>query len=174
MPFTYQAETTVFLLPKDGQLAEAEFLSALRNPFETYIIAYGFTLNAMIGEILAAHAAGVRIHIYLDHTQSAGTAEKPQVQRLVNAGVDVTIGTSPAGRGFICHSKALVVLDDLQNPYCWSGSVNFSPTGFKQVNTVEVRRSLIWATNFIEQFNSLKTWALENEPEYQLTPQPQS
>jgi phosphatidylserine/phosphatidylglycerophosphate/cardiolipin synthase-like enzyme len=174
MPFTYKAETTVFLLPKDGELAQAEFLKALLSPFETYIIAYGFTLDAMIGEILAAHEAGILIHLYLDHTQSAGTAEKPQVQRLVNAGVDVTIGTSPAGRGFICHSKALVVLDDTQNPYCWSGSVNFSPTGFKQVNTVEVRRSLIWATNFIEQFDNLKKWAWENEPDYQLIPQPHS
>ncbi len=174
MSFTFDATIKSYLLPGDGDEAQKDFLAQLNGQGETFLVAYGFTLDAMIGELLAAHAAGIPVHIYLDHTQSAGTAEKPQVQRLVEAGMDVTIGTSPAGSAFICHTKGMVVLDQPDTPYCWSGSVNFSASGWKQVNSVEVFRSKVWADHFLQQFSLLKSFAWTHEQKYQLMAGPQS
>jgi hypothetical protein len=130
MSFTFNATIKSFFLPGDGDEAKRDFLGQLKGRGETYLVAYAFTLDAMIGELLEAHAAGIPIHIYLDQSQSEGTAEKPQVARLVQAGMDVTIGTSPAGSAYICHTKGMVVLDKPARPYCWSGSVNFSVLDF--------------------------------------------
>src|SRR5258708_38682701 len=96
------------LLPDDGTAGQERFLTLLTNREETWMIAYGFTLAAMVNDILAAHKAGVAIHLYLDRTQSSGTTEAPLVKQLVAAGVEVTIGTSTAGSAYICHDKALV------------------------------------------------------------------
>jgi hypothetical protein len=127
----------------------------------------------MIEEILAAHASGVPIHIYLDHTQSTGPSEKGQVAKLIAAGIDVTIGTSPAGSAFICHTKGLTVLDGSPDgPFCWEGSVNFSKSGFQQVNTVQVFRSKEWSEHFTGQFALLKSFAWSHEVAFQLYPAP--
>jgi hypothetical protein len=173
MSFTFQATIKSFFLPGDGDEAKQDFLGQLKGRGETYLVAYAFTLDAMIGELLEAHAAGIPIHIYLDQSQSEGTAEKLQVARLVQAGMDVTIGTSPAGAAYICHTKGMVVLDKPARPYCWSGSVNFSAAGWKQVNTVETFRSRIWADHFLQQFNTLKAFAWTHERKFQLLAEPQ-
>jgi hypothetical protein len=174
MSFTFITQVKSFLLPGDGDEAQAEFLTALRSPFPTYLVAYGFTLDAMISELLAAHAAGIPVHIYLDHTQAGGTKEKPEVQRLVDAGMDVTIGTSPTGSGFICHTKGMVVLDQPGSPYCWEGSCNFSASGWKQVNSVNTFRSPEWANHFMQQFSLLKSFAWTHERKFQLLAEPLS
>ncbi len=111
VPFRITTAITCYLLPGDGVQAEAEFLHHLADSGEMYITAYGFTLQPMIDQFLANHEAGDPLHIYLDHSQASGTAEKPQVQRLVDAGIEVTIGTSPEGSRFICHTKGIVCLD---------------------------------------------------------------
>lgn len=172
MSFTFNATIKSYLLPGDGDEAQRDFLSLLKAEGETYLVAYGFTLDAMIGELLEAHASGIPVHIYLDHTQSAGTAEKPQVARLVQAGMDVTIGTSPAGSAYICHTKGMVVLDQPASPYCWEGSCNFSASGWKQVNSVNTFRSPEWASHFIAQFNTLKAFAWSHEKKFQLLAEP--
>jgi hypothetical protein len=172
MSFTFNTTIKSFLLPGDGDEALAEFLTALNSPFPTYIIAYNFSLAAMIDEILKAHANGVPIHIYLDHTQSTGPSERDGVQKLIASGLDVTIGTSPKGSAFICHTKGLIVLDNPLAPYCLEGSTNFSKSGFNQVNTMNSFRSLEWANNFRQQFALLKSFAWVNEKDYQLYPAP--
>jgi hypothetical protein len=50
----------------------------------------------MIDEIIANNTPTEPIHIYLDASQSSGTAEAPQVKKLIAGGVEVTIGTSTA------------------------------------------------------------------------------
>src|SRR5947208_1019394 len=77
MPFQITTTITCFLLPGDGAQAEAEFLHHLADPSEMYIIAYGFTLQPMIDQFLANHAAGDPLHIYLDHSQASGNVEDP-------------------------------------------------------------------------------------------------
>ncbi len=165
MPFQINGPFTAYLLPEDGEIAQREFLKHLSDPGETYIIAFGFTLVPMIDEIIAAHKNGVPIHIYLDHSQSAGTMEAPQVQRLIDAGVEVTIGTSPAGSMYICHTKGIASND---NPvWCWEGSVNFSASGWKQVNTAMVFSSQDWYDNFVAQFKAIRQFAWDRERQFQ-------
>jgi hypothetical protein len=170
MPFQITTKITCYLLPGDGPAAEAEFLHHLADNGEMYITAYAFTLPQMIDQLLANHAAGDLLHLYLDSSQAAGATEKPLVQKLVDAGIEVTIGTSPEGSQYICHTKGIVCLD--RPPWCWEGSVNFSIGGWHQVNTAMVFRSAAWAKAFVDQFQGLRQFAWTNERNLQLMPKP--
>ena len=162
--FQMHSDVTCYLLPDDAKVAQEAFLAKLRHPAETWIIAYGFTLQPMIDELVSARRAGKKLHLYLDHTQSTGRAESADVARLVRAGVEVTIGTSPV-RGLICHTKGVVV--DGRAPWCWEGSVNFSNKGFEQVNTAMVFSSRRWRDRFVAQFEALRAFAWREERGWQ-------
>lgn len=170
MPFQISSTITCYLLPGDGPAAEAQFLHHLGDSCEMYITAYGFTLPQMIDQLLANHEAGDPIHIYLDASQAAGATEKPEVQKLVDAGIEVTIGTSPEGSKFICHTKGITCLDN--TPWCWEGSVNFSKGGWHQVNTAMVFHSAAWSKNFVDQFVNLRKFAWAKERKLQLMKKP--
>lgn len=171
MPFQITTTVDCYLLPDDGVAARALFLEHLKDPNEMWIIAYSFTLAPMIDEIIANNAAATPIHIYLDFSQSSGRAEAQQVQRLVAGGVEVTIGTSPAGTRYICHTKG-IVCNDKPQPFCWEGSVNFSESGWHQVNTAMIFHSAEYRDAFVNQFNHLRYFAWTQEREKQLLPQP--
>ncbi len=174
MPFQITTTVTCYLLPDDGAQAQADFLKHLLDPGETWIIAYAFTLTGMINDLLAAHKAGIPLHIYLDHSQEVGKVEKPLVQQLVSAGVEVTIGTSPAGSQYICHTKGMVS-DPAANGgalWCWEGSTNFSLSAWKQVNTALVFASQQWRNEFVAQFQGLVEYAWTNEKSMQLMSSP--
>lgn len=170
LPFQITATLTCYLLPQDGEIAKQDFLKHISDPGETYIIAYAFTLVPMIDDLITAHQNEVPLHIFLDHSQTEGALQKPDVQRLVNAGIEVTIGTSPAGQQYICHTKGLVSNDS--PVYCWEGSTNFSETAWDQVNTVMVFSSQEWYDNFVAQFNQIRQYAWTNEKEFQLMANP--
>jgi hypothetical protein len=171
---SFTIEDTVFtchLLPQDGPEAKDMFLNHLMNPGETWIIAYGFTMEQVVQDLIAAHRADVPLHLYLDHSQAGGKTEEPVVQALVDAGVEVTIGTSPAGSRFICHTKGVVVAED-PAAWCWEGSVNFSQDGWFQVNTALVFNSNAWRDQFVAQFNALRAFAWKFERDLQKMPAP--
>jgi hypothetical protein len=168
--FTIQAQLNCYLLPEDGPAARALFLEHLKDPYEMWIIAYSFTLVPMIDEIIANNQIGDPYHIYVDLSQSSGKAEKPQLQRLVDAGVELTIGTSPAGTAYITHTKGICCNDS--PPWCWEGSVNFSASGWLQVNTAMFFHSSDWRDAFVKQFNSLRDYAWTNLRQYQLLKEP--
>ncbi len=170
MPFQITTQITCYLLPGDGPAAEQEFLHHLADNGEMYVTAYAFTLPQMIDQLLANHAAGDLLHIYLDSSQATGATEKPLVQRLVDAGIEVTIGTSPEGSNYICHTKGITCLDN--PPWCWEGSVNFSIGGWHQVNTAMVFRCADWAKNFVDQFQGLRQFAWTGERNLQLMKKP--
>ena len=170
MPFSITTKIEVYLLPEDGKAAEKIFLKHLADPSEMWIIAYSFTLIPMIDEILKNNSVGRPYHIYLDLSQSTGTAEKPQLQRLVAGGVEVTVGTSPSGPNYITHTKG-VVCDDTP-PLCWEGSVNFSQSGWLQVNTAMVFHSKPYRNAFVKQFDTLRNYAWTNERDKQLMKAP--
>lgn len=174
MPFTIQTKVTCYLLPQDGPTAKSDFLAHLLDPGETWIIAYAFTLPDMIHELLDAHSQGLVIHIYLDHSEEVGKTEQPLVQQLVDAGLEVTIGTSPAGQNFICHTKG-IVSDPAKNGgalWCWEGSTNFSLSAWQQVNTAMVFASQEWRNEFVAQFEALRDFAWAHERSMQLMKAP--
>ncbi|WP_167472652.1 phospholipase D-like domain-containing protein [Nocardia arthritidis] len=171
MPFVIDGSVTCYLMPDDHDEAERRFLELVAAPGETWLIAYSFTLATAVDELIAAHGRGVRLHLYLDHSQSTGKAEHPVISRLVAAGIEVTIGTSTSGAGYICHSKGLAV-DTAAGPQCWEGSVNFSSTGWLQVNTAMNFAAADWRDHFVAQFNTLRRYAWTQERDLQLMPQP--
>jgi PLD-like domain len=166
MPFKISTTVTCYLLPQDGTAAKSVFLKNLLDPGETWIIAYSFTLPDMIHELLGAHQKGLPLHIYLDRSQEVGKLEMPLIQQLVDAGIEVTVGTSPAGTRFICHTKG-IVSDPGKNGgelWCWEGSTNFSESAWNQVNTAMVFASQDWRDQFVAQFEALRNfaWATRN------------
>jgi len=175
MSFTIDTQITCYLLPQDGPTAYAEFLKNLTDPGETWIIAYAFTLPDMIHDLLTAHQKGVPLHLYLDYSQyeSGKTTEDPLVQQLVKAGVEVTIGTSPAGTEYICHTKG-IVSDAAKGGalWCWEGSVNFSLSAWHQVNTAMTFSSQEWRDQFVAQFEALVNFAWAYEPKFQIMSSP--
>jgi phosphatidylserine/phosphatidylglycerophosphate/cardiolipin synthase-like enzyme len=174
MSFQISTTVTCYLLPQDGNAAKADFLKHLLDPGETWIIAYAFTLPDMIHDLLEAHSKGIPLHIYLDHSQAVGKVEKPLVQQLVDAGIEVTIGTSPVGSKFICHTKGIVSdpAGDKGELWCWEGSTNFSLSAWQQVNTAMVFASQEWRNEFVAQFEALRDFAWANERDLQVMTQP--
>lgn len=161
--FPITGEVNCYLFPDDAKQGQADFLGIVKSPGETWIIAYAFTLLPLVDEVIAAQKAGIPMHLYLDHTQSAGVMERGQVARLAAAGCDVTIGTSTTGTRYICHTKGMVVGDT-----CWEGSVNFSESGWLQVNTAMRFESPEWAGHFVSQFGTLRLYARTYEPQFQV------
>ena len=167
--FKIKATITCYLLPEDGPAAKAEFLNHLMNPGETWIIAYAFTLPAMVQDLLAAYRKGVPLHLYLDYSQDSDASEKLLVQELVDAGVEVTLGTSPAGSQYICHAKGIVSgAHSGGSAWCWEGSTNFTSMAWEQVNTALVFSSTEWLDQFVAQFLALRKYAWTNERSMQL------
>lgn len=96
-----------------------------------FVVIYGFTLSALVDDLIAKHQAGVEVGIILDHTQSEGKAERAQVQRLLDAKVPFAIGVSPDASNII-HSKFVVVDErDVE-----TGSWNFSASAARQSNNM--------------------------------------
>jgi hypothetical protein len=171
MPFEITTTVECYLLPDDGAAAQALFLQHLRDPYEMWIIAYSFTLEPMIDEIIANNTPAAPIHIYLDYSESTGPAEAPGVRKLIAAGVEVTIGTSTAGPQYICHTKG-IVCDDEPQPWCWEGSTNFSLSAWKQVNTALFFHSPAYRDAFVNQFLHLRYFAWTQERDKQLMTSP--
>lgn len=174
MPFVIESKVTCYLLPQDGPTAKKDFLDHLLDPGETWITAYAFTLPDMIHDLLQAQAQKIPLHIYLDHSQSVGRTEEPLIHQLVDAGIEVTIGTSPAGSKFICHTKGMVSDPAKQGGslWCWEGSTNFSLSAWQQVNTAMVFASQKWRDEFVAQFEALRDFAWAHERDLQIMSAP--
>ena len=127
-----------------------------------YMQIYGFTLQPLVDLLLQKHAAGLDILCVFDHTQAMGTAEKPQVQRLIDAGIKLAIGTSPDSHQIV-HEKCIVI--DGQKTL--SGSYNFSVSAQKQINHLDVIDSIDRANMFTQAINDSYNWIMLHEPQYQ-------
>jgi hypothetical protein len=170
MSFVTQTTVTCYLLPQDGAAAKVDFLQHLLSRGETWIKAYAIMLPDMISELLEAHRQGVPRHLYLDHLQEVGETEQPLVQQLVNAGVEVTIGTSPAGSKFICYTKGIFSDQPKTGDpvWCWEGSENFWLNAWQQANTVMVFSSQDRRDELVAKFEALRDFAWANERNLQL------
>jgi phosphatidylserine/phosphatidylglycerophosphate/cardiolipin synthase-like enzyme len=131
-----------------------------------HIDVYGFTFIPLMDALIAKHQAGITVNVVADHSQAEGTAELPQLQRLVNAGIDVLIGTS--SRGAIDHSK-YIVIDSLVVGY---GSFNFSLSAESQDNTFSIRSDQGLVQAFLRNWQRVHDDAFGKHPEWQLSPKP--
>jgi phosphatidylserine/phosphatidylglycerophosphate/cardiolipin synthase-like enzyme len=165
-------EVRCLLLPDHREYAAGLLAARIRSPGETWLSAYDLTDQPLIDGLIAAHRNKVPVHVYADRRQSATPKQRKAVDQLVDAGVEITIGTSDAGGKYIAHTKGLVVQDDFEptGPWCWSGSANFSDPALSQVNDVFVFHSQPWAAAFIGRFERLRAYAWTVERRWQVMP----
>lgn len=150
----------------DGLTAFSTFLDRVENKWRTII--YGDTHPVFFDKAIAFFKAGKDFKAILDHTQSCGPSEKAQVQRLLDAGmkdgVDFVIGTSPEAHQII-HLKS-TWLDDR---WVEDGSLNYSPSALKQVNSICIMDWPEYAAYLNGNvFEPLWSWILANESQYQV------
>lgn len=124
---------------------------------------YSFNLVAAVDAIIERHQVGVAVQLVLDHSQSLGNSEVPQIKRLRDAGVDIVVGTSSVGHQ-IMHQKFMV--KDAR--VTWWGSWNITRMASEQANTVEIKSSHELAAKFTEDWQFMHDWILANELHYQL------
>ena len=153
---------TVFA-PYDDPDPATELVNAVAGArSEVLIDIYGFTYGPLMDALIAAHQRGVAVRIVADHSQAEGTAEKPQLQRLANAGIDLVIGTS--SRGGIDHSK-YIVTDGSQVIF---GSFNFSQSALAQDNTVTITNDGAMVQVFRANWQQVHDDAAGKHPEWQV------
>jgi phosphatidylserine/phosphatidylglycerophosphate/cardiolipin synthase-like enzyme len=137
-----------------------------------HIDIYGFTYAPLMDALISARQRGVAVRVVADHTQAEGTAEKPQLQRLVDAGIEVLVGTS--SRGAIDHSKYILVDADLGAAAPEScvgyGSFNFSASAESQDNTFSIRSDAGLVAAFLANWQRVHDDAAGKHPEWQLEP----
>lgn len=150
----------------DGMKAFSAFLAGAKQKMRTMI--YGATLTVFFDDLVAARNRGVDVKVIFDHTQSSGQAEHPQIERLIAAGwkdgVDFVIGTSPQAHQII-HIKATWIDDR----WVEDGSLNYSPSAFKQINTITFSDWPEYAAYLDGIFKESWDWIAANEPQYQLS-----
>lgn len=157
-----------YQFPDDADEGRSDFLGWFKDPNETWLRAYGFTMPDLVAEIIDAHKNGTPIHVLLDHTQEVGHFEHPLAVELVQAGVETTVCTSYAGSKYIAHEKGFVT----SMADCWEGSVNFSSTGWEQINSAFAFNSPVWRDHFVASFVKNVKYAWANERAMQLMSTP--
>lgn len=130
MAVTTTLQVRTLFAPFDD--TQGEFLKFIESAQERIdMVIFGLHLPPLTDILIAKHQAGVKVSLLLDHSQAEGKAESTEVQRLVAAGVPLTIGTSPVHRQ-ILHSKFTVV-DGARVEH---GSWNYSLSASAQSNTM--------------------------------------
>jgi phosphatidylserine/phosphatidylglycerophosphate/cardiolipin synthase-like enzyme len=128
------------------------------------LVMYGFTYPDLVDGLCRAHSRGVLVRCIFDHTQASGPTEVGMLHRLMMTvpADNIRIGTSPDHRQLI-HLKALIV-DGLNVA---EGSLNWSPSGFEQINDLNITTSAPRADVFTALFEKQWTWLTSTEPQYQ-------
>lgn len=136
-----------------------------------HLSVYGFTNDDMGDILIAKHRAGLEVGVVSDHTQAGGKAQHALLQRLVDAGVPVTIATSPTGA--INHVKCIiceaVVGADANESYAIFGSLNFSGSGEKQENNFTAMNDPVIVADLYQQYIEARDVGAKH-PDWQLHP----
>ena len=166
------AEQTRLITPyADGLSAFEAFLASSAQPgarLRTMI--YGCTLQPFFDALIAAHEAGCDVRVIFDHTQAAGRAEAPQIERLMAAGLvdgdHFLIGTSPVHHQIV-HLKATVIRTPDGKATVEDGSWNYSVSASQQLNDLCFTESDALARYYEQAFDRLWDWVSAHEPQYQ-------
>ena len=155
----------------DGLAAFEAYLANSAQPgarLRTMI--YGCTLQPFFDALIAAHRAGCDVRVIFDHTQAAGRAEAPQIERLMAAGLEdgkhFLIGTSPVHHQIV-HLKATVIRTPDGRAVVEDGSWNYSVSASQQLNDLCFTESDALARYYEQAFDRLWDWVKVNEPQYQ-------
>lgn len=162
-----------YFLPEDGPIAKQDFLSIFDGAIEIYLADYGFNMPEAKDKLIALDKVGCRNHLLLDMIQCSGSHQRAMVQEMINefTNGEVTITTAGAPSptlGAIWHWKTVVAIYADKQPMIFSGSVNFTTSGWVQGNSARMFSSKEWVDAFVAIFKSHRQWALDHRPQYQL------
>ena len=167
-----RAQQTRLITPyADGLSAFEAFLASSARPgarLRTMI--YGCTLQPFFDALITAHTAGCDVRVIFDHTQAAGKAEAPQIERLLEAGLvdgeQFLIGTSPVHHQIV-HLKATVIRAPDGKAMVEDGSWNYSVSASQQLNDLCFTESDALARYYEQAFDRLWDWVSAHELQYQ-------
>jgi phosphatidylserine/phosphatidylglycerophosphate/cardiolipin synthase-like enzyme len=149
---------------QDAMKAFEAFISSATTSIRTMI--FGCTLQPFFDILIDAKSRGLDVRIIFDHSQAEGVAEKAEIERLVGAGFvdgkDFVIGTSPQAHQ-LCHIKATWI----DGTYVEDGSLNYSPSGLKQINTVAFTEWQQWAQYLDTVFADTWEYIVTHESAYE-------
>lgn len=154
--------STFYFAPQDD-IQSVILGAATAETAELCMGMYGFHLPALRDIFLANHQKGLAQLLLLDASQAAGKYEHADVVMLINAGIDIVIGTSPLHQ--ILHSKYLLCKSQAT---VLTGSYNFSLTAAKQDNTLQVFQGQEVWQEFRNHFENARQWVIDNEPQKQI------
>lgn len=167
MPIT--RSRTLYVTPDDD--AHAALIAAATSATTSlHLTIYGFTLADLAQIFIDKMRAGLSVGIVVDKTQAAGPKQHALLQTLVDAGVPVTIATSPTGA--INHEKCLLIDLELgadhNDSYACYGSFNFSDSAEKQENHLQVDNDPGICQMFWRQYQETQAYGAAHDT--QLTP----
>lgn len=161
MPAEASVAVRTLFAPFDRTTEEyLAFVNSARQ--SVFILIYGMHLPLLTEALIAKHQAGVKVNIILDHSQSAGRAEAQEVQKLVDAGVPLLIGTSPV-HGQILHTKATIIDENAVE----SGSWNYSLSASQQSNTLTFVHDADYARSYLDHWHRIRGFIILHDAIYQ-------
>jgi len=135
---------------------------------------YGLADPEVADVLIERHVSGCSVSVVCDHTQASGPTDKVQLGRLVAAGIEVVITTSPTGA--IDHEKvALIDIVDgvmADSSAVWYGSYNFSQSAQKQRNYAEHDNDPAIVARFWTDWQASHDWGVAHHQEWQIVPAP--
>ena len=147
--------------PQHADEVQKDILALVASAKKTIDIGiYGYAWKELSAALIKKHEAGVKVRIVFDRTQAGGLGERDLVAEVIAAGIECYVGTSP--RHAIRHTKDLVV-DGIAGEM---GSLNYSESGFKQNNTVEIFYDAGLAQYIIADLEDNIKFLVEQEPQW--------
>lgn len=142
---------TLLLSPgQDIKSAAAAFAVSAQS--ELLVNCYGLSDVAIVGALIALNLAGKRVVVVVDRTQAGGPADQAQLPKLVAAGIEVVITTSPTGA--IDHEKVMV----RDRSVVWYGSYNFSASAQSQRNYAVTDDDPAFVVPFLADWQASYDW----------------
>lgn len=161
MPATASVQVRTLFAPFDQTTDEyLKFVDSAKQSI--YIIIYGMHLPSLTQLLLSKHQAGVKVNLILDHSQEQGKAEQQEVQKLVDAGIPLLVGTSPM-HGQILHTKATIVDAHAVE----SGSWNYSLSAALQSNTLTFVDDVEYARAYLDHWHKIHGFVALHDMIYQ-------
>ncbi len=159
MPVDVGLRVQTFFSPDDD--TQGTFLRYVQETHSHLRIAiYGLHLPPLIEDLLALHKGGKDVALVIDHTQAHGTAERPEVEALRQAGVPLLEGTSDKHR--ILHHKFAV----RDKSAVLAGSWNFSEGASLEDNYFDIVENADRATLFLSKWQEMHDWIAAHEAAY--------
>lgn len=150
---------TYFSPDDDTQKVFLDFLNQAQK--NVYIAIYSWHLPPAMDVVRNLCGRNVSVAFVMDHGQSVGRYESPEVAELVTLGCDITIGTSR--RHAIMHDKFAVVDEE----HVLAGSWNFSLSASKENNFLQIVSNSHHASLFLEEWHKMRDWMRAHEPKWQ-------